>query len=205
MKTTAFAILLATLAPAPLLSAQDAAPAREAPAAATEMQAMVAAFEKAGKPGPQHAQLARHFVGTWATSQTIWMDPSAPPLKETGREVSRVEFGGRHVRSDFTGSFMGQPFQGRALTSYDNVAGKYVGSWVDSMSTGQFLSEGGYDEASATYTFLGSMPDPMRPGATTAVRQVIRVEGPDRHVMEWYETGDSGERKSMEIVYTRVK
>lgn len=204
-RPTALVLCLIMLAAAPVL-AQDPAPrpgaAKDAPGA---MQAMMAAFEKASTPGPQHARLARDFVGTWTTAQTIWMDPSAPPLKETGRDISRIEFGGRHVRSDFTGSFMGQPFQGRALTSYDNVTGKYLGSWVDSMSTGQFLAQGDYDAATSTYTLLGAMPDPMQPGATIAVRQVVRIEGPDRHVMEWYEAGDGGERKSMEIVYTRVK
>ena len=188
------------------LAAQDTSadkPAATQPQMTPEMQAMMAAWEKASTPGPQHKQLAEHFVGTWNTKQTMWMDPSAPPMTETGKDVSTL-FGDRHVRTEFSSQFMGQPFAGIAMTSYDNVKGKYVGSWIDSMATGQFMAEGDYDPATKTYTFHGEMADPMKAGTKTPVREVIRIVDKDNHVMEWYETRDGKEHKSMEITYTRA-
>ena len=73
------------------------------------------------------------------------------------------------------------------------------------MSTGQFLAEGDYDPATRTYTYRGSMPDPMQPGATTPVRETLRVVDRDHHVMEYFESHDGQERKSMQIEYTRSK
>lgn len=205
-RTVTGAALALSIALALPLAAQDTGTQdKGAEGMPPEMKAMMEAWQKASTPGPQHKQLAEHFVGTWNTKQTMWMDPSAPPMTETGKAVSTAIMGGRHIRMDFTSQWMGQPFEGVALTGYDNVRGKYVGHWIDNMSTGQFLAEGDYDAAANTYTFHGEMPDPMRPGKTTKVREVIRIVDADHHVMEWYESHDGKERKSMVIEYARVK
>jgi hypothetical protein len=36
-------------------------------------------------------------------------------------------------------------------------------------------------------------------------RQTVRLESPDRHVMEWHESHDGKETRTMEIVYSRKK
>jgi hypothetical protein len=200
MKTFRTAALIGLLCTAATAKAQDGAPA-----AAPELQAMMEAWQKAATPGPQHRQLAEHFAGTWTTKSTMWMDPSAPPMTETGRSTHAPVLGGRQLRMDFAGQFMGQPFEGVGYTGFDNVRGKYVGSWMDNVSTGQFMAEGDYDPTTRTYTFRGEMADPMQPGKTTAVREVVRIVDNDHHVMEWYETHDGAERKSMRIEYTREK
>lgn len=204
MKTFRTTALIGLLCAAGTVTAQDAATGGAAQMDA-QAQAMMDAWQKAATPGPQHRQLAEHFAGTWTTKSTVWMDPSAPPMHETGRSVNTTVLGGRQLRMDFSGQFMGQPFEGIGYTGYDNVRGRYVGSWMDSMSTGQFMAEGDYDPATRTYTFRGEMADPMRPGKTMAVREVVRIVDNDHHVMEWYEMHDGAERKSMQIDYTRAK
>lgn len=202
---TGAALALSFALALPLSAQEKGAQDKQAPAMPPEMKAMMEAWEKASTPGPQHKQLAEHFAGTWTTRQTMWMDPSAPPMNETGKAVSTAIMGGRHIRMDFSSQWMGQPFEGVALTSYDNVRGKYVGHWIDSMSTGHFMAEGDYDPATKAYTFRGEMPDPMKAGKTIAVREVIRIVDADHHVMEWYENHDGKERKSMVIEYARAK
>ncbi|GAB2508857.1 hypothetical protein GCM10027084_25170 [Pseudoxanthomonas sangjuensis] len=184
----------------PSLHAQEAASAPDA-----AMQAMMEAWQKAAAVGPQHEQLAEHFAGTWDSKQTVWMDPSAPPAESTGKDVSEAIFGGRQIRTTFNGSWAGQAFEGFGLTGYDNVRGKYTTLWTDSMSTGMFTADGEYDPATKTYTFSGQMADPMKPDATTTVRNVIRIVDADHHVMEMYETRDGKEAKTMMIEYTRAK
>lgn len=185
---------------APSVHAQQAGSGDQA-----AMQAMMQAWEKAATPGPQHRQLAEHFAGTWNTKQTMWMDPSAPPAESTGKDVSEAIFGGRQVRTTFTGSMMDQAFEGFGLTGYDNTRGKYVSLWTDSMSTGLFVSEGDYDPATKTYSFSGQMPDPMKPGTTITMRDSIRIVDADHHVMEMFETRDGKEVRTMLIEYTRAK
>lgn len=201
-------ILHAALACA-LLSLAAAAAAQESQQAAAapdaETQAMMAAWQKAATPGPQHAQLAEHFAGTWDTKQTMWMDPSAPPMVETGKSVDTVVLGGRQVHTVFSSQLMGQPFNGIGYMGYDNVRGKYTASWVDDMSTGLMTSEGDYDPATRTYTFTGEMADPMNDGAPVTIRETVRIVDADHHVMEMYELRDCQEVRTMQIEYSRAE
>ena len=225
MKRTALALALLSLSLAaalPLLAQDDppqdkpadraeasAAPAqdKQAPAAApqmsAEMQAMMQAWEKAATPGAQHKQLAEHFVGSWNTKQTMWMDESTPPMTETGKSVASAIFGGRHVREDFNSQWMGVPFEAwrwSATTTRREVSEQ----WTDSASTGQLLAEGDYDPASKTIRSRRNAR-PMKPGTQNEIREVVRIADQDRHVLEMYETRDGKERKTMEIEYTRAK
>lgn len=175
------------------------------PPMSAEHKAMMEAWEKAGTPGEQHRQIAAHFAGTWDTKMSMWMDPARAPSVETGRSVNTTLFGGRQLRMDYTGRFMGQPFQGVGYSGYDNVKRKYVSSWMDSMSTGLFVTEGDYDPATRTYTYRGQMPDPTKDGALVPVREVVRIVDDDHHVFEMHETRDGKEVRTMQIENTRAK
>lgn len=202
MKIAQISLLTLALLAAVPLAAQDkpAKPAQLTP----EQQAMMQAWEAAAKPGEQHKQLAA-MVGKWTTKQTMWMDPSAPPLTETGTATNTLVLGGRHIRQDFRSKWMGQPFEGVGFNGYDNVTGKYYSTWMDSGSTGMYVSHGDYDPATKTYTYLGEMADPASKGAKVPVRQVVRVVDNDHQVFEMYETRGGKEAKTMQIDYTRQK
>lgn len=211
MKRPALTLLALTLAAALPLAAHEPTNKPEttaeaaAPAMDAETQAMMEAWMKAGTPGPQHQQLAEHFVGDWNAKQSMWMDPSAPPTIQTATSSSKAVLGGRQIRDDYSGTFMGQPFQGIGYTGYDNVTGRYTSTWTDSMSTGTMLAYGDYDPASKTYTFKSDMPDPMHDGVKIPIRMAIRIEGTDRHVFDMYETRDGKEARTMQIEYTRAE
>ncbi len=177
--------------------------AEDAPKAPSpEEQAMMEAYEKMGKVGEQHRQLAA-MVGNWTYENTMWMDPAAPPEVSSGSSESKAIWDGRYIETLFHGDYNGQPFEGRSITGFDNLKEKYVSTWIDSMSTSIFISYGEHDAASNTTTYRGEMDDPMKPGKITPVRQVYRWTDADHHVFEWYETHDGAERKTMEIKYTR--
>ncbi|QNP39633.1 DUF1579 domain-containing protein [Lysobacter solisilvae (ex Woo and Kim 2020)] len=185
-------------------SAHD--PKTDAPPPMTpEQQAAMAAWQKASTPNERHQQLIAEFAGTWNTKMTSWMDPSAPPQVETGKSVNTAVLGGRQLRMDYSGQFMGQPFQGMGYTGYDNVTGKYFSTWSDNMSTGLFVAEGSYDAAGKVYNYTATMNDPMQNGAPVPVRETMRVVDKDHVTFEMYETRDGKERKSMQIEYTRAK
>ena len=170
-----------------------------------EQKAMMEAWQKAATPGEKHKQLIAEFEGTWDTKMQAWMDPSAPPMVETGKSVNTAIFGGRQLRMEYTGTFMGQPFEGVGYTGFNNVTGKYFSTWTDNMSTGLFLAEGDYDPATKSYTYRAQMPDPMESGATIPVREVVRIVDKDHVAFEMYETRDGKELKTMQIDYTRAK
>jgi len=169
-----------------------------------------------GTPSPSSAALAR-CIERWerrAPARPCWREASAArapswgsafPEPSTGTSESRAIWDGRYIETLFKGDYNAQPFEGRSITGYDNLKGKYVATWIDSMSTGVFIAYGTHDAASKSTTYLGEMDDPMMPGKITAVRQVYRWIDPDHFVFEWYETHDGAERKSMEIKYARAK
>jgi hypothetical protein len=77
-----------------------------------------------------------------------------------------------------------------------------VATWADTMGTGYMASAGQYDEASKSWTMLGSFKDPI--GQTVKTRQVITLVSNDKHTFEFYVAGPDGKDfKSMTIVYTR--
>ena len=203
-KALPIALLIAAVGNAAAF-AQDEAKPTAPPAMSADTQAMMEAWQKASTPGAQHRQLADQFVGTWDTTMTAWMDPSAPPVVETGKSVNTAVFGGRQVRMDYTGQFMGQPFEGVGFSGYDNVRGKYTGTWTDNMSTSVMVSSGDYDAATRTYSFRSEMPDMMNPGKTIQIRESLRIIDADHHVMEMYEPKDGKEVKTMMLEYSRVK
>src|SRR5262245_26581524 len=66
------------------------------------------------------------WVGTWDAEISMMGQVTR------GSEVCRLECGGYWLVTEFAGSFMGQPFQGRGLTGFDAAKGSYTGAWVDS-------------------------------------------------------------------------
>ena len=173
-----------------------------APQMTPEEQAMMAAYQAAATPGPQHAHLAS-AQGKYVLTVRSWQAPDAPPSEETGEATRRMTLGGRVMIEEVQSSMMGQPFTGLGLTGYDNVKGKYWSTWNDSMGTGLMVSEGDCD-AAGRCTFTGRWTDPVTKTETVA-RMVSHWAGPDTEVFEMYGAGPDGqEMKIMELTYQRI-
>jgi hypothetical protein len=69
--------------------------------------------------------------------------------------------GGRFIMMKYSGTMMGQPFEGIQIVGYDNMQGKYLTFWIDNSSTAFFLLSGTYDAAKKTWTDSGRWADPM--------------------------------------------
>ena len=126
-------------------------------------------------------------------------------MTETGKAIITPIFGGRQLRMDFTGSFMGQPFEGVGYNGYDINAGKYTNSWTDSGSTAVMNATGDYDAGSKTYTFSGPMPDMKKVGGVVTGRHTLRVVDTDHLLMEMFENKGGKDVRTMQMEYTRVK
>ena len=165
---------------------------------------MEEAMMKAGTPGDGHKKLAG-MAGSWNTKATFWMAPGAQPMTMNGTSENRWIMGGRYLEQRFTGSFMGQPFEGLGYTGYDNVKGLYWGSWMDNMSTGMMMTTGTMDEDGKTWNFTGTMADPMTGNDSPVTEKVVVVDN-DHHVFEMWGPDPNGKMfKTMEIHYTRKK
>ena len=161
----------------------------------------------------ENHKLLADMNGNWNYTIKMWMspDPNAKPQESKGTAIRKSIMGNRFFVMDVTGKMqMHGPdgkmkdtqFKGMAVEGYDNVKKKFVASWVDNMGTGIAFSEGNYDPATKTFTYNMEM-EPV-PGAKTQVREVLKATDKDHMLLEWYENQSGGEKKTMEIAYTRA-
>lgn len=181
------------------LFADDKKPAT--PPAQMDPAAMQAMMEKAGALGPEHAELAKE-VGTWEC-EIEDLTPGMNAPKEKGTSTSKLIMGGRVLQEDFKGTMMGQPFEGMALSGYDNIRKQYWTTWMDSMSTGMMVSYG--TRTADKLVMDGTFTCPMSPEPATA-KSTITYESPDKHVMEMsMAMKDGTPMGAMRITYLRKK
>jgi hypothetical protein len=165
-------------------------------------EAMMKAWMAAATPGAPHQHLAA-MVGTWDAVVKTWEDPSAPPSESKGTSVMSMVLGGRYLVQQFRGEMMGQPYEGTGYTGYDNVQKKYIGTWMDNMSTGMMVMTGTQDPATGKVNYVGKMWDAMT-GKESSTREVMTKVAPDHFVFEMFAPGmDGKEMKMMEIQYTK--
>ena len=193
----------AVLLVAGISTAQDGMKPGDKPMSA-EQKAMMDAWMKFATPAEGHKSLAG-IVGTWDAEVTSWMDPAQPPEKSKGVSENRMMLGGRWVESRFTSQMMGMPFEGLGYTGYDNHKKKYVGTWMDNMSTAVMVSEGTWDAAGRVMTSMATMDDFMT-GKASQIKMVTTIMDPDHHMFEMWGPDPKGKNvKQMEIHYRRRK
>jgi hypothetical protein len=171
---------------------------------AAQQQAEMDAMMKAATPGDAHKKLSP-MAGSWTADVKMWMAPGAPPAAGSGAAENSWALDGRWLEQRFTGNFMGMPFTGVGYTGYDNIKKKYVGTWMDTMTTSMMISDGKADADGKSITFSSTMDDPMT-GKTSPVKEKVTVVDADHHTLEMWGAGPDGKMfKMMEINYTRKK
>jgi hypothetical protein len=179
---------------------------QEMPVATPEMdpEAMMAAYTEANAMNENHHRMAE-LVGNWDVAGKSWMAPDQPPMESTGTAEFTQILGGRYLRQDYNSEFMGMPYQGFAISGYDNARKVHVDYWFDSMGTDAYVSEGNWDAAGTTYTSQGEHLNPVT-GVTEGMKNVITRESGGQFVFTMYALMPDGSFvKSMELTYTRKK
>jgi Protein of unknown function (DUF1579) len=148
----------------------------------------------APKPGPEHA-LLKKMEGTWDT--TMKMGPN----ESKGTATYKMDVGGLWLASTFESMMENAKFSGRGFDSYDAGKKKFVGVWVDSMSTLPMMMEGDYDQAKKTMTMTGMAPG--MDGKMTKHKIVTAM--PDDNTMNFAMYVADGKEPQFTIVYKRKK
>ncbi len=156
------------------------------------------------KPTAEHGRLAKD-VGTWDATIKNWMrGPDSEPTESKGVEVVKLIPGGLWAQTEFDGKFGDQEFHGCGQTGYDTKKRKYVGTWVDSMTTELMVMEGDYDDATHTLTMNSKGTGPS--GAAYDARMTSKYEGDDTRVFTMSMKSDETKGqyvKFFEITYKR--
>jgi hypothetical protein len=157
-------------------------------------------------PEPTEAhKVLRQEVGVWEAEITTWLaGPEQEPDVSRGVERNRMMPGGLWLISDFEAEMGGAPYHGHGHTGYDTKKQKYVGSWVDSMSTALTNLEGERDPATGAIVMEGESLDPVS-GQPYRVRLVSTSDGRNSRSMTMFMGAPGGDEmiRAMEIRYTR--
>jgi hypothetical protein len=173
------------------------------PKMTAEQQAQMEKMMKAATPGPQH-EVLKKMAGEWNAKVKFQADPSQPWQESASTSTITMLMDGRYCQEVVSGQMMGGPFSGVGITGYDNVIGKYVGTWIDNMGTGIETMQGTADASGKVITWSATMSDPVT-GKPSKNRMVTTIADDDHHTVDMYTVppGAKKEMKTMTIEYTR--
>jgi len=155
------------------------------------------------EPTSHHKLLAKD-VGTWDATVKTWAPGAgSEPMVSKGVETNTM-LGGLWLVTEFKGEFGGQSFEGRGQAGYDTHKGKYVSTWIDTMSAEIMVAEGDFDEKAQTMTMTSKGKDSA--GKPYESKQVSERKGDDTRVFTMFmKSADTKDElvKMMEITYNR--
>ncbi len=157
----------------------------------------------AAMPGEPHRVLDR-FIGLWNVTTRMWMEgPGSEPSETTGIVTCEWILKSHYVRQETRGMMMGIPFEGWAITGYDNLKKQYVGIWIDSVSTGIYTLSGHLDPTGTVLTMYGEVDDPMTGEFGKINKYVTRFIDEDHLVFEIHDPSRGENTKVVEMDYRR--
>lgn len=142
-------------------------------------------------PQTQHAWL-QQLVGDWTYEGECLMGPGQPTAGFRGRETVRA-VGGLWVVGDGEGEMPGGL---RAMTmitlGFDVKSGRFVGTWIGSMSSHLWVYDGALDEGGRVLTLTAEGPDFTGQGMAT-YQDISEIVSPDERRFNARIRGADGE------------
>jgi hypothetical protein len=156
------------------------------------------------KPVKEHAWLEQ-LAGEWESTMKCTAEPGKPPVEGKSTETARM-VGGFWVVSEGKGEVMGSAFTGILSIGYDPEKKKFIGTWIDSMTSTLWNYTGTLDEATNTLTLETEGPCPMQGGKICKFKEVIVVKDKDHKTFTSNVQGDDGKwTEMMTATSTRKK
>ncbi len=149
------------------------------------------------KPSKEH-EFLKQSVGEWAVH--MGGDASSPAI---GTSKHKIAMGDLWLISDAELDFGGAKFTGHGIDSYDPVKKKYVGVWVDSMTTAPIVFEGDLSADGKILTVTGKGPG-SQDGKTTDYKMVTEYKNKNSHVFKMWSGTLTGE-PMLTLTYVRKK
>jgi len=138
----------------------------------------------------QH-QWLKQFVGQWQSESEARMGPNQPPVKCTGTMSSRM-LGDFWVVSELVGEMPGMTVTGLQTIGYDAGKKKYVGTWVDSVTSYMWKYEGVVDDSGKTLVLEAEGPNFMADGKMARFRDAYTFPSKDHIISTSSMRNDDG-------------
>jgi hypothetical protein len=160
--------------------------------------AQMKAWAAYATPGAAHKMMADEN-GTWNCDMTFWSEPNGKPEKASSVANIKMILGGRYQEAVYSGTMMGQPFEGKSTLAYNNASKEYTTTFIDNMGTGMIVAVGKYDEGTKSIELKGDMVNPVN-GKKAPYREIYTIVDPKTRKMEMFDVKNGEEFKSMEII-----
>jgi len=156
------------------------------------------------KPQKEHEWL-QQFVGDWVSEMDCSMGPDQPRQKSKGKESVR-SLGGLWMLGEGQGEMPDGSIGLTLITlGFDPAKGRFVGSFVGSMMTHQWLYDGSLDESGKILTLDSAGPSMTGDGAIMPYRDVVTIVSPDHRTLASYTPdGNGGWTEFMTAHYRRA-
>src|SRR5262245_21362522 len=151
---------------------------------------MAADPPKVPAPEKEHKWL-QQFVGEWEAEGDAVPEPGKPPVKSKGTESVHT-IGGFWIVAENKGTFMNTPLTAMLTLGYDPQKKKYLGTWIDSMTSYMWKYEGTVDAAGKILTLETEGPNPSAPGKMYKFKDVIEFKRKDHKVLTSSMQGEDG-------------
>ena len=167
-------------------------------------RAEIQAQEGGVKLGAEHKAL-QALAGVFDAEVKMYLAPGDKPNVSKGTMTRTMILNGHYLQEAYEGEFFGSPFKGLGTIGFDQTQGKYVATWIDTMSTGIGNQVGTYDATKKVYTFTGEELDPTSK-KKLKTRDVLTVVSADVQNLQLFRQPEGGdEKKVMDITLTRRK
>ncbi|MEO1007873.1 MAG: DUF1579 family protein [Planctomycetota bacterium] len=166
-----------------------------------DMDAMMEAWMQAAAPDDHHKKM-HYYLGTWKTEVKSLM-PGGEAWTSAGTANFSMIMGGRFLKQDYRGDFMGMEMQGMGLQGYNKVNQRWESLWTDNMTTALHYSTG--ETTDKGWAYHGTETDPMT-GETLKVKDELVKHGADHFTFTRYYPNPEAEGEMMpgfKIDYTR--
>jgi hypothetical protein len=151
----------------------------------------------------EHHEMMKRMAGEWDVRLEV--SPPGVPKPIVSRLTATVTpaLGGRYMKEEIRGEFMGQPFESIGMFGYDTFDEKYHYTAFTNQSTASMRFEGYASQDGKTLTMYGEMDEPSlnvqdrmvktvsySPDEDTAILEVhdMHIGGDDTLVLRWVYT-----------------
>jgi hypothetical protein len=153
------------------------------------------------KPGKEE-ELLHRFEGEWYARTAFPAPGQESPRECFGSEKCLMTLGNHWLAIEYVG-MEGQPIESRVFLGYDPQKQKFVGTWINNVSSSLLTFEGAADDAGKCLTLRLQGTDP-KTGKKFDQRHVYDFENGNRRSLKVYRTDEGGqERLVRETFYTR--
>ena len=191
------------LASAPPAAAEEPRTgAAQAPAArASAVEDDIVRYMAVSRPGPEHRWLDP-LVGSW-TVDLLWLAAGGRETRTSGTSENRWILDGRFLLCETTAGEGPSRIDATTIYGFDNRQKKYFALGMHNLATYVMQPSGSFDPATQSFLLSGKERDEVT-GSVLVYRELLKIEGPDRHVLRvYFDVLGRSPVKVLEAVFTR--